>query len=135
MNLLLLKIFATALAIGQATTRPDSVRTEFDAVSDRQEVVQILRDSCTHMRKAFDVEAIDIDDLLETAMADPKAVGEARSFRGIDLNEVQKAYKEFCSGDSAPPSVIDVGELITFYNRAAQDLPDVGMLKGLKLPR
>src|SRR5215213_3104239 len=91
MNLVLLKIFATALAIGQAAIRPDAVRTEFDAVSDRTEVVQILRDSCTHLRKAFGVEAIDIDDLLDTAMADPKAVGEARLFRGIDLSEVQKA--------------------------------------------
>src|SRR5512141_2984670 len=112
MNLLLLKIFATALAIGQATTRPEIVRTEFDAVSDRQVVVQILRDSCTHMRKAFDIEAIDLDELPDIALADPKAVGGARVFRGIDLVEVQKAYKEFCSGEAAPPSVIDVGELI-----------------------
>jgi penicillin-binding protein 1A len=134
MNLLLLKIFATALAIGQSTTRPHAVRIEFDAVADRQEVVQILRNGCAHMRKAFDIEAIDIDDLLDTAMADPKAVGEARSFRGIDLNDVQRAYKEFCKGDTSQPSVVDVGELITFYNRAAQDLPEVGMLKGLKLP-
>src|SRR6478609_8012000 len=119
MNLLLLKIFATALAIGQATTRPDAVRTEFDAVADRQEVVQILRDSCTHMRKAFDIEAIDIDGLLDTALVDSEGAGQARSFRGIDFNDLHTAYKQFCKADNSQPSVIDIGELIGFYNRAA----------------
>ena len=134
MNLLLLKILATALAIGQAATRPDAVRTEFDPTTERQEVVQILRESCAHMRKVFDLEAIDIDDLVDTALSDPKAVGDERSFRGIDFEDVQTAYKDFCKTGAAQPGVIDIGELISFYNRAAQDLPDVNMLKGLKLP-
>jgi hypothetical protein len=133
MSLFLIKILATALAIGQATTRPDAVRTEFDPVKEQKEVVQILRESCAHMRKTFDLESIDIDDLLETALSDPKAV-DARTFRGIDLGEVQTAYKEFCNGGAAQTSAIDVGELISFYNQAAHDLPDVNFLKGLKLP-
>jgi hypothetical protein len=53
MNAILVKIFATALALSQVTTRPDAVKTHFDPVGDREEVVRILRDGCAHMRKAF----------------------------------------------------------------------------------
>ena len=34
MNAILVKIFATALALSQVTTRPDAVKTHFDAVAD-----------------------------------------------------------------------------------------------------
>ena len=40
MNLILVKMFATALALSQVTTRPDAVRTEFDPVSDQGEHLQ-----------------------------------------------------------------------------------------------
>ena len=42
MNAILLKIFATALALSQVTTQPGAVKTEFDPVRDKDEVVQIL---------------------------------------------------------------------------------------------
>ena len=51
-----MKIFATALALSEVTTQPQPVKTHFDPVQDRAQVVQILRDGCAHMRKAFDIE-------------------------------------------------------------------------------
>ena len=45
MNLILIKMFATALALAQVTTRPESLKIEFDAVNDQAEVVQLLKSS------------------------------------------------------------------------------------------
>ena len=89
MNLILVKMFATALALGQVTTRPDACEREFDPVADQAEVVQILKDGCAHMRKAFDIEDLNLDDLIATALADPQAVaGEIKAFRGINFDEL-----------------------------------------------
>jgi penicillin-binding protein 1A len=135
MNLILVKMFATALALGQVTTRPDAVRTHFDPIADQGEVVQILKDGCTHMRKAFDIEDLKLDDLIETALADPKAVaGEIKAFRGIDFNELHIAYKQFCTNEKVENSPFDMKQVIEFYNNAVKDLPDHNKLKGLKLP-
>ena len=54
MGMFLVKIFATALALSEVTTQPQAVKTHFDPVHDRAQVVQILRDGCAHMRQAFD---------------------------------------------------------------------------------
>ena len=54
--MILVKIFATALALSEVMTQPQAVKTHFDRVQDRAEVVQILRNGCGHMRKAFDIE-------------------------------------------------------------------------------
>ena len=44
------------------------------------------------MRKAFDVEDLNLDDLIEVAMEDPKGLaGAEQSFRGIDFNDVAVA--------------------------------------------
>ena len=135
MNLILVKMFATALALGQVTTRPDSVRTHFDPVADQTEVVQILKDGCAHMRKAFDIEDLKLDDLIETALADPQAVaGEIKAFRGIDFNELHIAYKQFCTDEKVQNSPFDMRQVIEFYNQAVAELPDHNKLKGLKLP-
>jgi len=135
MNLVLVKMFATALALSQVTTRPEAVRTEFDPASDQAEVMQILREGCAHMRKAFDVEDIDLDELIETAMQDPQAVaGEARAFRGIDFDELHLAYRQFCTSEKVEDAPFDIRQVIEFYNRAAAGLPDHMRLKGLKLP-
>ena len=56
MDIILVKIFATALALSEVTTQPQAVKTHFDALQDRAQVVQILRDGCAHMRQAFDIE-------------------------------------------------------------------------------
>ncbi len=135
MNLILVKMFATALALGQVTTRPDSVRTHFDPSADQPEVVQILKDGCAHMRKAFDIEDLKLDDLIETALADPQAIaGEIRAFRGIDFNDLHTAYKQFCTDEKVDKSPFDLAQVIDFYNRSVADLPDHNKLKGLKLP-
>src|SRR6516162_4510175 len=83
METILVKIFATALALSQVTTTPDAVKTQFDRVRDQEQVAQLLHAGCTHMRKAFDIEDINLEELIATAMDDPQAVGENMAFRGI----------------------------------------------------
>ena len=89
MNAILIKLFATALTLSQVTTRPDAVKTQFDAVADKAEVAQILRDGCAHMRRAFDIEDINLDELIATAMDDPQAVaGDTKILHGLDLGDL-----------------------------------------------
>ena len=135
MNLILVKMFATALALSQVTTRPDAVRTEFDPVNDQGEVVQLLRDGCSHIRKEFDVEDFNLDDLISTAMQDPAGVtGEIKAFKGINFDELLIAYRMFCSNEKVDSTAFDMRQVIEFYNKAASTLPDHMRLKGLKLP-
>ena len=74
MDTLLVKIFATALPLSQATTTPAAINPYFDRGQDQAQVVQLLRDGCAHMRRAFDIENLNIDDLIATAMEDPQAM-------------------------------------------------------------
>ena len=135
MTTLLIKLFALALALGQVTTRPETVRTAFDAVRDRGEAAQILRDGCTHMRKSFGVEDLDLDELIETAMDDPQlANGQIAVFHGLDFKQLHDAYLQYCTNRSVGNSVVDLGEVIAFYNAAAADLPNEKSLAGLRLP-
>ena len=133
MNAILIKIFAVALTLSQITTRSD-VKTEFDPVRDRAEVVQLLHDGCAHMLKAFDLENINIDELIAVAMNDPKAVeGESKVFHGINFDDLFAAYRQFCKGESVGASPVEVDDIIAFYNKATADLPDVAKLKEQKL--
>ena len=137
MESLLVKVFATALALSQVTTRPDAVKTEFDPVQDQAEVVQLLGDGCAYMRKAFDIENIDLDDLIETVMTDARAgagAGEVKGFRGLKFGDLHLAYRQFCKGEKIANSPVDAGAVIAFYNKAAAGLPDHAKLKGLRLP-
>ena len=135
MEAILVKVFATALALSLVMTRPDAVKTEFDPVTDKAEVLKILGDGCDHMRKAFDIENIDLDGLIEVVMTDKQAAaGEVAGFKGINFNDLHLAYKQFCKHEKIDKEVVDIGEVIEFYNRAAADLPDHTRLKGLKLP-
>ena len=135
MESLLVKIFATALALSQVTTTPDAVKTQFDRTRDQEEVAQLLSAGCTHMRKAFDIEDINLDELIATAMDDPQAMtSENKAFRGINFADLQTAYQQFCKNEKVPVPAVDLGEVIDFYNKAAADLPDHTKLKGLKLP-
>ena len=72
MDIILVKIFATALALSQVTTQPQAIKTQFDLAKDQDEVVQILRNGCTHMKLAFDIESINLDYLIANALDDPK---------------------------------------------------------------
>src|SRR5262252_4942521 len=97
MESLLVKIFATALALSQVTTTPDAVKTQFDRGRDQEQVAQLLRAGCTHMRKAFDIEDINLEELITIALDDPQAAGgESKAFRGINFVDLHTAYRQFC---------------------------------------
>ena len=134
METILVKIFGTALTLSQVLTSPDTLRTEFDRVQDQPQVAQLLRAGCTHMRKAFDIEDVNIDELITIALDDPQAIGESKAFRGINFADLQTAYRQFCKDEKVPVPAVDLGDVIDFYNRAVADLPDHSKLKGLKLP-
>ena len=135
MDSILIKLFATALAFSQVTTRPDAVKTEFDALSDRAEVTQLLNAGCVHMRKAFDIEDINLDDLIATAADDKEALSaEIKALKGLNLGDLHVAYRQFCKLEKLESSPVDLGQVITFYNNAVKDLPDVAQLRHLKLP-
>src|SRR2546421_5734257 len=86
------------------------------------------------MRRAFDIEDINLEDLIATALDDPQAVGENKVFRGINFADLQMAYREFCKSEKVAVPAVDLGDVIDFYNKAAADLPDHTKLKGMKLP-
>jgi len=135
MNAILVKLFATALTLSQVTTRPEAVKTAFDPVQDQGQVAQILKDGCAHMRKAFDIEDINLDDLIATAMQDPQAVaGDVKVLQGINFGDLHTSYRQFCKGEAVEASPVDLGEVIQYYNKAVADLPDHAKLKGAKLP-
>src|SRR5262245_60361256 len=135
MESLLVKIVATALALSQVTTTPDAVKTQFDRARDQEQVAQLLRAGCTHMRKAFDIEDINLDDLIATALGDPQALsGEIEAFRGINFADMHIAYRQFCNNEAVPQPAVDLGDVIDFYNKAVSDLPDHTRLRGFKLP-
>jgi membrane carboxypeptidase/penicillin-binding protein len=134
METLLVKVFAAVLALSQVTTAPDSIKTKFDREGDRQRVAQLLQAGCAHMLKAFELEDINIDDLIATAMDDPQAINGATPLRGINFSDLQSAYRQFCKNETIAQSAVDLGEVIEFYNKAAANLPDHDKLRGLRLP-
>src|SRR3984957_12169873 len=134
MDTILVKIFATALALSEVTTQPQAVKTHFDPAQDQAQVVQLLRDGCAHMKQAFDIESINLDDLITTAMDDPKAAGDIQAFHGVNFSDLNTAYHQFCKNEPSVSPVVDIGQVIDFYNTAASDLPDPKLLKGKKLP-
>ena len=135
MEAILVKVFATALALSQVTTRPDTIKTSFDPVQDRAEVVQLLTAGCSHMRKAFDVEQLDLDGLIETAMTDTRGGNEeVAAFRGIKFSDLFLAYRQFCKKEKIDREIVDIAQVIEFYNVAAAGLPDHNKLKGLSMP-
>jgi membrane carboxypeptidase/penicillin-binding protein len=134
MHSILIKIVATALAFSQVTTRPDTVKTDFDAVRDRSEVAELLSAGCAHMRKAFDIEDINLDDLIATAMDDKEALGsEIKALKGLKPADLHVAYRQFCKAEKIEESPVDLGQVIIFYNSAVKDVPDAVQLKHLRL--
>ncbi len=134
MDAILVKILAAFLTLSLVTTRPDAVKTQFDPVRDQAEVTRVLRDGCAHMRKAFDVESIDIDDLIKTAMDDPQAISaEIKALHGLKFDSLLTVYRQFCKNEDVKNSSIDLAEVIRFYNGAVADLPDHNRLKGARI--
>ena len=84
MDPILVKIFAAAFTLSEVLTHPASVRTHLDPATDQDQVVQVLRAGCNHMRRAFDIETINLDDLISTALddsADAIVVGSRRQIQ------------------------------------------------------
>ena len=103
MDTILVKIFATALTLSQVTTDPQSVKTSSIPPRIRTQVVQILRNGCAHMKQAFDIESINLDDLIATALDDPKAVGaDIKAFHGLNFTDLNTAYHQFCKNERSP---------------------------------
>jgi penicillin-binding protein 1A len=135
MEAILVKILATALAFSQVTVTPHAIKTEFNRDRDQQQVEELLQAGCTHMINAFQIENINLDDLIATAMDDPRALGdENKEFGGINFADLQTVYRRFCKREPIEHTGIDLGKVIDYYNKAASDLPDHNKLKGLKLP-
>ena len=135
METILVKIFAIALALSEVMTQPQAVKTHFDPVQDRAEVVQLLRDGCAHLRQAFDIESISLDDLIATALDDPKALGaDIKAFHGINFADLNTAYHQFCKNESVANPVVDLGQVIEFFNDAAADLPELDAAEGSEAP-
>jgi penicillin-binding protein 1A len=135
METLLVKILATALALSQVTTAPQAIKTEFSRDRDQQQVAELLQAGCTHMIEAFEIENVNLDDLIDTAMEDPQALGgKSKEFGGINFTDLRTAYRQFCKHQPIEHPVVDLGEVIDYYNKAAAELPDHNKLKGLKLP-
>ncbi|KAA2237331.1 penicillin-binding protein 1A [Salinarimonas soli] len=135
MSSILVKIFATALTLSQVTTAPEAVRTSFDPVRDQGEVSRLLRQGCDHFRKAFDIEDINLDDLIATAMEDPGAVaGDVKILQGLQFGDLVSSYRLFCKGEAVSPSPVDLGEVIAYFNKAVDNLPDHTTLKNARLP-
>jgi 1A family penicillin-binding protein len=134
MDLILVKILAAFLALSQVVTRPEAIKTHFDAATGEAEVVTLMRAGCAHMRNAFDIESIDLDGLISTALDDPQAVaGEIKVFRGLNFANLHAVYRQLCKTDPVDKAVIDVAQVIEYFNKAAADLPDPARLKGLRL--
>ena len=57
-----------------------------------------------------------------------------KAFHGINFADLNTAYHQFCKNESVANPVVDLGQVIEFFNNAAADLPDPTRLKGLKLP-
>jgi penicillin-binding protein 1A len=137
MDAVLIKIFAVGLTFSQIATGPEP-KTSFDPIVDQQNVIDLLRAGCAQMRRAFDVEAVNLDDLIATAMDDPEAVAGAAEghavFRGIKIADLNVAYRQFCKSETVENSPVNIQEVIGFYNRTLADLPDHTGLKGRRLP-
>jgi len=130
MDMLLIKIFATALTLSQATTAPDRLQTSFDRTTGQKQVVALLKAGYLHMRQVFDIENINIEDLISVAMEDPGAISNSNAaFRGINFNDLKNAYRQFCTNESVPKWDLDLGAVIDFYNKTLADLPDEARLR------
>ena len=74
------------------------------------------------MRKAFDVEDLNLDDLIATAMEDVDALSSDQVvLRGINIKQLHVAYRQFCKNENISDPSIDLAEVIRFYNDTLAD--------------
>src|SRR5262249_28850507 len=88
----------------------------------------------THMRKSFDIEDINLEDLIATALDDPQAVGENKVFRGMNFADLQLAYREFCKNEKVVVLAVGLGGVVEFYHKASAHSTEPTKVKGMKLP-
>ena len=87
------------------------------------------------MRKAFDVEDLNLDDLIATAMEDVDALTANQAvMRGINVKTLHVAYRQFCKNENVDDASIDLAEIIRVYNTTLADLPSSIDLTELKPP-
>jgi penicillin-binding protein 1A len=131
MELLLVQVFATLLTLSQVLEQPQELKTAFDPAKDQAAVMRLLQQGCVHMRRTFDIEDLNFDDLVATAMDDPDA--RTAKFRGVSFADMHEAYKAICNnaGSKLP---VDLAAVIEFHNQALAELPDHTRLVDLKLP-
>jgi membrane carboxypeptidase/penicillin-binding protein len=135
MDPLLTKIFATALVFSQVATTPSQLRTAFDETDGQSAVSELLRAGCAHMRKAFDVEDLNLDDLIATAMEDVDAFSSDQVvLRGLKVKQLHVAYRQFCKNEDVLDSSLNLAEVVRFYNDTLADLPSSLDLAELKPP-
>jgi 1A family penicillin-binding protein len=135
MDTLLVKIFATALTLSQVTTAPDTLAPQFDRDADQGKVVSLLREGCRHVRKVLEIDDLNLDDLISTAMQDPDLATDAKaSLLGIKVADLQSAYRQLCTDELVPDWGFDAGAVIDFYNKTLAGLPDPTQLKNFVLP-
>ena len=135
MDILLAKIFATALVFSQVATAPAELRTAFDEIQDQPRVSELLRSGCAHMRKAFDVEDLNLDDLIATAMEDVDRMSTDQVIlRGLNIKQLHVAYRQFCKNENISDPPIDLAEVIRFYNHTLATLSSSIDLTELKPP-
>jgi penicillin-binding protein 1A len=80
MEIILVKIFATALALSEVTTQPQAVKSHFDAVADQDEVVQTQRRAIRQADRRYGGER---DQRIESFLADFLALA------GEDLDAIR----------------------------------------------
>ena len=56
------------------------------------------------------------------------------AFHGINFSDLNTAYHQFCKNEPLTNPVVDLSQVIDYFNNAAADLPDQTTLKGKKLP-
>ena len=91
----------------------------------------MLRKGCTHMRRAFEIEDFNLDDLVATAMDDPEA--RSAKFKGVSFAEMHDAYNAVCKEAGASCRSISRRSSNSTTGRFTE-LPDHTRLLDLKLP-
>ena len=87
------------------------------------------------MRKAFDVEQIDLDDLIETAMTDTRGgAGRSRRSAGSSSRTCSSPTSSSARTRRSTGGWSTSAQVIEFYNSAVDGLPDHNKLKGLTMP-
>src|SRR4051794_24414714 len=111
MDSVLVKMLATALAFTRVAS-PDSIKTQFDPLHGQPRIVELLPAGCAQMRKAFDIEDLNLDDLIATAMDDAGGVsGGPAELRGIDFTDLHTAYRQFCKNETVTRSSVDLASV------------------------